>query len=774
MIKKTAEQKKAQMSGQGTKNVGSVIVPSDFTLVTSYNGYRNKEDITNLPPGYLVVGSQNILTTTGGRFGVRKGYTLDGQADTTMAAILASFDWQMHTGTIQHLRAGNSKLQFRYVATGSDYYLGTPLTAGEVLWIDLDDATGGDYFRFADFWDDTKKQALLMMVNGTDRLWQWTGGVTTFAGAYNTAIKITGNSASLTSYAGTSSNTAQSFYINGLAGTSLDGSIVLTAQPANNDTLTITVNGTDITITFVSVIGATAGNVLIGATLADTVTNLLGLLQNPGTTNTTQVALSAGNQTLIGYETYAATKVIVKQGTNTWAEDGFYTDISTTQVVVINGTKYAVSAGYGTLALTGVASIPTGVTVGELVIENIGYQTNSQLTSNSLVKNDLIANYRNQIILADTNNRDVLFSKVNDYTNYSFSTPRAVGEGALVTLDANPVGIIAQEDGVYITAGKDLWYKTSLTLSSDNTKEILSIDKLKTSNQQAAQSQELIAKIKNSVVFVTNEPTFDELGRDTGTNTQSPGVSVEGGTVINLATPQSGNISDPIKNDFDVYDFTDGQVFYYRNFIYISVPKEGKVLIYNMNKKYWEAPQLMPISRFSIIDGLLYGHSYQSPETFKLFDGFNDNGNPIEATALFSYQNYGTRSQTKDFDEYYVEGYISGNTENLTCGINYETDGFITNIEKSISGTDPLVAQFGSQQASIGKSSIGKNTLGGLNENIPDSLPPKFRIIFTLTRYPFYEVQFYFSTIGVDYQWEILGFGALARRTEAGNNNIKV
>lgn len=772
MIKKTAEQKKAQMSGQGTKNVGSVIVPSDFTLVTSYNGYRNKEDITNLPPGYLVVGSQNVLTTTGGRFGVRKGYTLDGQANTSMAAILAAFDWEMHTGTIQHLRAGNSKLQFRYVATGSDYYLGTPLTKGQVLWIDLLTATNSNYFRFCDYWNDTNKQAILLMVNGDPKIWEWSGGLATFSAAYDTAIKIVGNSASLTSLAGASSNTAQSFYLNGLAGTSADGSLVLTAQPANNDTLTLTVNGTAITITFVTSIGATPGNVLIGATLANTVSNLLGLLQAPGTTNSTQVALSAGNQTLVGYETYSATKVIIKQGSTTWAEEGFYTTL--TQNITINGVDYLGSGGYGTVAMTGFSSIPTGLNAGELIISKIGSTLNSAMTSNSLPKNDLIANYRNQIVIADNENRDVLFSKVNDYTNYSFSTPRAVGEGALVTLDANPVGIIAQEDGVYITAGKDLWYKTSLTLSSDNTKEILSIDKLKTSNQQAAQSQELIAKIKNSVVFVTNEPTFDELGRDTGTNTQSPGVSVEGGTVINLATPQSGNISDPIKNDFDVYDFTDGQVFYYRNFIYISVPKEGKVLIYNMNKKYWEAPQLMPISRFSIIDGLLYGHSYQSPETFKLFDGFNDNGNPIEATALFSYQNYGTRSQTKDFDEYYVEGYISGNTENLTCGINYETDGFITNIEKSISGTDPLVAQFGSQQASIGKSSIGKNTLGGLNENIPDSLPPKFRIIFTLTRYPFYEVQFYFSTIGVDYQWEILGFGALARRTEAGNNNIKV
>ena len=68
-------------------------------------------------------------------------------------------------------------------------------------------------------------------------------------------------------------------------------------------------------MTFVSAIGATAGNVLIGATAADTKTNLLGLLNAPGTTNATQVALSGGNQTLVGYTTSASTNTITKTGT---------------------------------------------------------------------------------------------------------------------------------------------------------------------------------------------------------------------------------------------------------------------------------------------------------------------------------------------------------------------------------------------------------------------------------------------------------------------------
>ncbi len=52
----------------------------EFNLISNFTlGYRNREDITKLPPGVLVVGSQNVLTNVSGRVGARKGYVLDGQ-----------------------------------------------------------------------------------------------------------------------------------------------------------------------------------------------------------------------------------------------------------------------------------------------------------------------------------------------------------------------------------------------------------------------------------------------------------------------------------------------------------------------------------------------------------------------------------------------------------------------------------------------------------------------------------------------------------------------
>lgn len=82
------------------------------------------------------------------------------------------------------------------------------------------------------------------------------------------------------------------------------GTIALPTNPTNGKTLTLAINGNDITITFVSSIGTAAGNVLIGASAAATAANLLQLLQNPTVSSSTQVAIGTNtsvNVTLVNY-----------------------------------------------------------------------------------------------------------------------------------------------------------------------------------------------------------------------------------------------------------------------------------------------------------------------------------------------------------------------------------------------------------------------------------------------------------------------------------------
>lgn len=92
------------------------------------------------------------------------------------------------------------------------------------------------------------------------------------------------------------------------------GAIALSTNPTNGQTLTLTINSTAITINFVSAIGTTAGNVLIAGTAALTAINLLALLQNSNTTNTTQVALSAANQLLASYISWSLSGTTITPG----------------------------------------------------------------------------------------------------------------------------------------------------------------------------------------------------------------------------------------------------------------------------------------------------------------------------------------------------------------------------------------------------------------------------------------------------------------------------
>lgn len=773
----------------------------DFSLVSEFKGYRNKEDITNLPPGYLVLGSQNVLTTVSNRIGVRKGYTLDGQANNTVAGIVGSADWSRHTGDTRNLRSGNTKLQYRYVASAGDQWMGNVFSQDQVYYIDLMTNLSEDvYFNFTDWWDfNVEKKSALLMVNGTSNIYEWSGGVTTLLSATNNTGIIgtltktptaggsgytVGDTLSITGGGGTGGTARVEAVVNGAIST------VTIANAgggyAVNDILTVLNFGTQGTLRVTTIGGGGAVTGVIVETQGQDYTTGVNFSVSGGTGTAFTVNVTAiQNQHITalslltsgsGYSTgtglattggtgagatvaitYIAANSITKTGTTTWAEEGFYNVINNRQVM-INGNSYYYTGGEGTTTLVGITPDPSGEPVGSVIHQKVvTTPNNAMIDLPEDFENDLIYNLKNQIYIGSLKSRDVYVSKVNDYKDFSFSSPvRLVGEGAIIELDNTPTGFTNQEDTLYITATPDFWYQVNFTISADLTAESLTILPLKTSSLQAAQSQGLISKVKNSVNFVSFEPTLDDLGR----------------VADNLATPQTENISDPIKLDFDSYDFTDGHLFYFRNFKYLALPAEGIVRVFNIAQNYWEAPLFMPIGRFAVIDGELYGHSSETPETFKLFTGYNDNGNPIDARALFSYQNFGTRGNSKYFNEFYSEGYIASNTT-ITLGITYEIDGCSTQTSFNLTGTDTQVVCLSIADGSLGKKSLGKIPLGGGVSRSITGLPPKFRWIQQMPRKDFYEAQFSYSSLQVDAQWELLAWGPLVSRSMYGNNAIK-
>lgn len=450
----------------------------------------------------------------------------------------------------------------------------------------------------------------------------------------------------------------------------------------------------------------------------------------------------------------ATANTITKQGSGTWAASGFLT--AGTREVIINGTTYAYTGGESTTTLTGVTPDPTsaGHAVASVVLQAIRTTANSAIgTLPDTFANDLIANLNNQIYYGSLTDRRVFVSDQNNYKDCGASSPRVPGEGATITLDQTPIGFVVQEDTMYASS-YDFWYQVEFKLSADLTKEAFVIKRLKTAPGQGAKSQALIWKIKNEIVFVSNEPTLDTLGR-----------------IENIDTPQSVPLSDLIKTDFDSYTFTNGHGIYHKNNIYLALPSEGLVLIYNLARGFWEAPQVLPVRRFAIIGGSLYGHSSAVPETYKLFDTsvYSDNENPYHCIAAFSYQNFGTRTDKKNFTHVFSEGYISPNTT-LDAGVKLDFGGYTSVLEYEIKGNDSAIIFQTEADGSLGKSPIGKNPIGSVTDSISNL--PKFRVFHSGVKQDFYEVQMVYESNEVGMQWELLAFGQDATISGANNNDI--
>lgn len=453
----------------------------------------------------------------------------------------------------------------------------------------------------------------------------------------------------------------------------------------------------------------------------------------------------------------ATANTITKQGTTTWAEERFLT--AGTRQVVINGTTYTYTGGEGTTTLTGVTPDPTaaGHTVGSVVVQAVRTTANSSTTGlPSAFQNSLIKTLDNYVYVADSSRRDIYISKSTSYTDYSFTTPlRLPGEGALITLDSSPVGLVVEDSSMYITGSKDDWYQTKLTTSADLTKETLTIQKLKSGPGQGALSQSSIGNIKNSVIYFSNERTVDTIGR-----------------VENIDTPQSRPLSDPIKTELLGYDVTVPPVVkYYKSKTYIGFPSEGKVLVYDHTRRFWLPPWTMPVRTFAIIDGDLCIHSALTPETYKLFDGITDNGTPINAIAAWAYRNFGYPAEEKTFDEFYVEGYIAPGTK-LNCGLKYDFGGSESIKELTIDGANTNIIFGSNSDGSLGKWPIGNQPIGSITDS-PDDLP-KFRVIYQTDKIDHYELGVVFQTNDEDSQWEILRHGPNMTLSTSINTKIKI
>lgn len=754
----------------------------EFSLISNFKqGYRNKEDISTLPPFVLAVGSQNVLTNNGEQVAVRNGYQLDGAASTQNTyGIDSGYDFNTHSLVgVQNTRKWGPNLQVRYT---------NPVTK-VTTWITIQsNLTPTNVCNFTSYFDGTIQVCLY--VNGDNNVNRWTGGVGSFLSATSTTIKISGTNALPT----LNFDAAGSLIIDGVTyaytSAGITPSTAFSQNPTNNKIPLVpgtfvsqlfTTGATASTITKATVnlnfTGTTSFPINYRADIYTDNAGVPGTSVGHATTGSDTIPGSGDAQFVFTFNTLnvnpATNYHLVIQNINGFTTGDIYTGntgSTGTNQSLDSGTTWAPINGYmnaiiiendspGT-TFSGVTPDPTlaGISVGDAVIQapSIGLALIAAIPQPFNIS--LIDTFRNQVYYGSLTNNVVYISKVNNYTDCTFSTPRVVGEGASVVLDAPPAAFIAQSDGEYMSAGRDFWYRTKFTLSADLAKESFEIDRLKTTANQGAVSQSYVSKYKNSISYVSFESIFNLLG---------PVKNI-------LADPQVVNISDSIRNDMNAYTFVGGSVAYSDFNIFFSAPKQGVVRIWNINNKYWEVPQTMPVGIFYQVNGVLYGHDSTTDQSYQLFvpNLYRDNETPINAIAAFPYvSSEGAQpNQLKFFNKHYTEGYIAGNTT-LTLQFNYDFGAFSGTYSVGISGADKRVVFSKLTDGSLGTDTLGNQPIGTIL-NLPNQPPiPKFRIVNTFPPTNAYEVQTIFSSYAMDANWVVLRFGPAigpARDTQAG------
>jgi len=154
------------------------------------------------------------------------------------------------------------------------------------------------------------------------------------------------------------------------------------------------------------------------------------------------------------------------------------------------------------------------------------------------------------------------------------------------------------ESALIFGGGTSDFFRLTFYLSVDNASELVKMIKLKTATSSGLISTDAITSIKNATAYISRERHWIRLV-----------------LLKTIEGEQSRPISDDIKNDFDAYDFTHAHMKYWKRSIYIGAPLFRYPAHYDLQRKLWQPPQTIPVSRLAIIGDWLYGHSAVNDET---------------------------------------------------------------------------------------------------------------------------------------------------------------
>ena len=462
---------------------------------------------------------------------------------------------------------------------------------------------------------------------------------------------------------------------------------------------------------------------------------------------------------------------ITKSDTTTnWAQDGFATNTGAEKKIVISGVEYTYTGGESTYTLTGVTPDASGIVADSIAIQSVIITDNKPADGNI---NDFIKVIGNQLYVGSYSSRLVYVSSDSDFTDYTADV--YPGDPTLLTLDSVATGIGVKNGNAWISAGTSEWYEivfSNIQVSGGAvTERNVKVDKKPVSFLGAAYAHEFIDNVTDDIVYLSQDQQLRVIG-----NFRS------------LFTTKYPTLSQAIQDELAEEDFTGGHLRAVGDFIYITAPNNGRDWMHQTREsvdvngnvvaeRLWHPPQIRNVSRFAVIDGILYGHSNANPQIYQIWDtgqwhddSPSDDPLPYDCYMKMAYKRgKGERRQGLiAFDKVYFEGYIS-NGVNLNANIYIDYQGSTDLQQVNINSINNPTKFFSSNsELSIGNSSLGENPLGDgvTSETNDQELLPKFRSICGVQMQDCFEYSIEIFSTEADSRWEMLALGANPRIQE--------
>lgn len=454
----------------------------------------------------------------------------------------------------------------------------------------------------------------------------------------------------------------------------------------------------------------------------------------------------------------------------TWAQDGF----AAMGTVTINGVDYAYTGGTNSATLTGVTTDATSLVSGSVGVSKVTSTSNSPASG---FFNDFIKVIGNRLHVGSYTSRLIYISSNIDYTNFTVPTPRSPGDPELLTLDNAAKGISVSKGNAVISAGTSDWYvvqyidqsigSASAPLSVQQTK----VDKKPTSVLGAALAHEFIDTQGDSIIYLSQDQQVRNFG-----------------TFRELTTDKYPSLSQAVQTELFNQNFTGGCLRCIGDFIRLTAPVNGVDYLYQAREsvddggnivaeRLWHSPHGRNLTRFSVIDGEIHGHSNGNPQLYQLEntgqwhdDSPTGDSLPYTSILLMAYQHIVDKSGHRRqgllyFDKLFYEGLISNGT-NLYGNIYFDYQGS-TDFQQVDINTNAKPAKFftSANPLSLGLKSLGDDPLGDglILDNDDEVLLPKFRAIRKVNPKNCFEYALGIMSQDADSRWELRCLGANQR-----------